>query len=185
MAEDDGTIYWYDPDPRAIIPLDERFHISRSLQKTLSKSEFEIKINHNFIEVMRHCAERDRTWISDEFFETYGALHQHGFAHSVETYFEGNLVGGLYGVSINGVFAGESKFSLMRDASKVALVHLVERMRHRGMSLLDTQIQNDHIAQFGSIEIPREAYKAKLGAALGQELNFIDASPILRFGNSQ
>ena len=185
MAEDDGTIFWYDPDPRAIIPLDDRFHVSRSLQKTINKNQFEIKINQNFGQVMQHCAQRERTWISDAFFKAYGDLHTHGFAHSVEAYFAGELVGGLYGVSINGLFAGESKFSLMRDASKVALVHLVERMRRRGMTLLDTQIQNDHISQFGSLEIPREEYKLMLGNALGQPLNFVDSSPILQFkGNA-
>lgn len=180
MAEDDGEIFWYDPDPRAVIPLDERFHISNSLKRTIKKGHFELRVNRNFVGVMQQCAQRERTWINKEFIANYTELHKHGFAHSVETYFEGTLVGGLYGVSINGLFAGESMFSTMTDASKVALVYLVAQMRERGMTLLDTQLQNDHIAQFGSIEIPRDNYRQLLTTALAQEIAFTDQAPILR-----
>ena len=169
MADDDGQIYWYDPDPRAILPLDT-FHVSHRLARTVRNGGFEIRIDRSFRTVMEACAARapDRggTWISPELIDVYTALHELGFAHSVETWRDGRLVGGLYGVAIRGFFAGESMFSRETDASKVALVHLVERLRRRGFQLLDTQFMTGHLARFGALEIPRAEYKARLAQAL-------------------
>src|SRR5262245_43490020 len=170
MAHDDGAIYWYEPNPRAIIPLDT-FHVPRRLARTARNGGFEVRVDTSFRAVMAACAEptpdRATTWIAPEMIDAYTELHALGFAHSVETWREGRLVGGLYGVAIRGLFAGESMFSRERDASKVALVHLVERLRHGGFRLLDTQfIVGGHMLQFGTIEIPRAEYKRRLAQAL-------------------
>lgn len=169
MADEDGTIYWYDPDPRAIIPL-ESFHVPRSLARTIKQGKFEIRVDSAFRAVMQACAEpspgREVTWISPKIIEAYCELHALGFAHSVETWLEGKLVGGLYGVAVGGLFAGESMFSRARDSSKVAMVYLVERLRRGGFVLLDTQFMTDHLRRFGTIEIPREEYQARLAHAL-------------------
>lgn len=169
MADEDGTIYWYDPDPRAIIPL-ETFHIPRSLARTIKQSHYEIRVDRAFRAVMEACAKpapgREVTWISPEFIESYCQLHTLGFAHSVETWRNGELVGGLYGVTLGGLFAGESMFSRARDSSKVALVYLVERLRRNGFVLLDTQFMTDHLRRFGTIEISREEYQTRLAHAL-------------------
>ncbi|GIK42245.1 MAG: leucyl/phenylalanyl-tRNA--protein transferase [Chloroflexota bacterium] len=169
MADEDGAIYWYDPDPRAIIPL-ENFHVSRSLARTIKQGKFEIRVDSAFRAVMQACAEpgpgREVTWISAKIIEAYCELHALGFAHSVETWLEGKLVGGLYGVAVGGLFAGESMFSRARDSSKVAMVYLVERLRRGGFVLLDTQFMTDHLRRFGTIEIPREEYQARLAHAL-------------------
>ena len=170
MAHDDGKIYWYDPDPRAILPLDERFHIPRRLQRTIYRNPYEILINHDFIGVMKGCAAmsigRETTWINEEIIEAYVELHRRGYAHSVEAWQGGVLVGGLYGVAIKGFFAGESMFSTADDASKICLVALVNRLRERGFKLLDTQFTTPHLMQFGVIEIPRLSYKWLLKFAL-------------------
>lgn len=175
MADDDGTIYWYDPDPRAVLPL-ESFHVSRSLQRVLSRREFEIKFDTSFEEVIRACAApavgREETWISSEIIEAYDRLHKLGFAHSVEAWRNGRLAGGLYGVALNGLFAGESMFSRESNASKVALAALVEHLRCRNFLLLDIQFLTEHLAQFGAIEISRRAYQQKLAAALSQPAGF-------------
>jgi leucyl/phenylalanyl-tRNA--protein transferase len=169
MADEDGTIYWYDPNPRAIIPL-ENFHVPRSLARTIKRGKFEIRVDSAFRAVMVACAEpspgREVTWISATIIEAYCELHTLGFAHSVETWMEGKLVGGLYGVALGGLFAGESMFSRARDSSKVAMVYLVERLRRGGFVLLDTQFMTDHLRRFGTIEIPREEYQARLAHAL-------------------
>ena len=169
MADADGAIYWYDPDPRAIIPL-ENFHVPRSLARTIKQGKFEIRVDSAFRTVMEACAEqtpgREVTWISAKIIEAYCELHALGFAHSVETWIEGKLVGGLYGVALGGLFAGESMFSRVRDSSKVAMVYLVERLRRRGFVLLDTQFMTDHLRRFGTIEIPREEYQSRLAHAL-------------------
>jgi leucyl/phenylalanyl-tRNA--protein transferase len=169
MAHDDGQIYWYDPDPRAIIPL-ETFHIPRRLARTVRHGGFEIRVDHAFRTVMEACAEprpdREETWISPELVAAYTALHSFGFAHSVETWREGRLVGGLYGVAVRGLFAGESMFSRATDASKVALVYLIERLRRGGFVLLDTQFMTEHLARFGAIELSRAEYKVCLARAL-------------------
>jgi leucyl/phenylalanyl-tRNA--protein transferase len=169
MADHRGTISWYDPDPRAIIPLDG-FKVPRRLARTMRSGRFCFLISHDFRQIMHACAERapDRpsTWISPGLIEAYTTLHRLGFAHSVETWREGQLVGGLYGVAIRGLFAGESMFSREPDASKAALVYLVERLRAGGFHLLDTQFITPHLAQFGAIEIPRAEYKRRLAQAL-------------------
>lgn len=175
MAGDDGDIYWYDPDPRAIIPLDG-FHVPRSLARTIRRGGYEVQYDTAFREVMTACAEpasgRDITWISPEFIEVYTDLHQLGFAHSVETWIDGQLAGGLYGVTLGGLFAGESMFTRVADASKIALVFLVERLRQRGFRLLDTQFMTDHLRRFGAIEIPQTEYKARLARALAVWTSF-------------
>lgn len=170
MADDDGTIGWYEPTVRAIIPL-EGFHAPRRLLRTVRSGRFEVRYDSAFAAVMRACAMpgrgRETTWIGAEMIPAYVALHHMGYAHSVECWREGQLVGGLYGVAIGGLFAGESMFHRERDASKVALVHLVERLRHGGFVLLDSQyIVGDHMRQFGTIEISRAEYQRRLRAAL-------------------
>lgn len=175
MAEADGSLYWYDPDPRAILPLDA-LHIPRSLGRRLRKKDFEIRFNSAFGRVIRKCAElgpgREETWISDDIIESFSLLHESGFAHSVETWMEGELVGGLYGVSVGGFFAGESMFSRQTDASKIALVALVERLRRREFGVLDVQFTTQHLSRFGVREIPRKAYKSLLKKALEIETGF-------------
>ena len=158
MALKDEKIGWFSPDPRGIIPLDERFHISHGLRRTLKKNLFEIRFDSAFEEVIEGCAQRSETWISEHIANTYIHLHHREHAHSVETWKDGKLVGGLYGLAIGGVFFGESMFSRTTDASKVALVALVERLRQNGFQLLDTQWSTPHLATFGAIEIPRVIY---------------------------
>jgi len=171
----DGEVYWYAPDPRAILPVED-FHCPTRLRKTVDKKPFEIRYNTAFREVMQACAAprkiQKTTWISSGIIEAYCKLHALGFAHSVEAWRGDALVGGLYGVSISGFFAGESMFFRETDASKVCLVHLIERMRERGMPLLDVQYSNPHLEQFGVIEIPRDEYEARLAAALDLRVHF-------------
>jgi leucyl/phenylalanyl-tRNA---protein transferase len=173
MADTDtGEIGWYAPDPRTIFDLNE-FKIPRSLRLTIKKQLFDIRIDKRFENVMRACSERAETWISETIIQSYIALHRMGFGHSVETWREGKLVGGLYGVAIHGAFFGESMFSRERDASKVALTFLVERLRERNYSLLDTQYLTPHLARFGAKEIPRDDYLHRLERALQQHCTFI------------
>jgi leucyl/phenylalanyl-tRNA---protein transferase len=177
MAVEPGEIRWYSPDPRGIIPL-ETFHAPRRLARLVRQHRFEIRIDTDFAAVIGACAERrdeEGSWIDAEIFESYCALHQQGLAHSVETWQEGQLVGGLYGVALNGAFFGESMFHRVTDASKVAMVALVERLRARGFALLDTQWVTDHLSQFGAIEIPRRRYLRLLDAAMRVEARFTDA----------
>ncbi|MGD0036553.1 MAG: leucyl/phenylalanyl-tRNA--protein transferase [Bacteroidota bacterium] len=168
-----GEISWYSPDPRTIFDLNE-FHIPRSLRLTLKKEEFEVRINKRFEEVMRACAEREETWISETIIQSYIQLYQLGIAHSVEIWKDGNLVGGLYGVAIHGAFFGESMFSRMCDASKIALVNLVKRMKDHGFTLLDTQYLTTHLKRFGAREIPRTEYMKRLEESLTITCSFID-----------
>lgn len=176
MADEDGQIYWYDPDPRAILPL-EKFHTPRSLKRTIKKALFDIRINTAFTAVMQACAApapgREQTWISDEIITAYTTLHRLGFAHSVEAWLEGELVGGLYGVALNGLFAGESMFSQVTDSSKVALVYLVQRLQARGFFLLDIQFMTGHLRRFGAKEISAAAYKQRLAFALSIPVRFV------------
>ena len=178
MADDEGTISWYSPDPRGIIPLDT-FHVPARLQRTLRRSPFQIATNLAFAEVMRACAEADRddddggTWISEEIVDSYCELHALGYAHSVEVRDSGRLVGGLYGVALGGAFFGESMFHTVTDASKIALVALVERLRARGFTLLDTQWVTPHLQQFGAVEIPRPQYLKRLEASLPLGVTFL------------
>jgi leucyl/phenylalanyl-tRNA--protein transferase len=162
MAED-GEILWFSPERRGIIPLDDRFHIPRGLKKALGKNAFEIRHDTAFREVMLGCAERESTWIDGAIIESYCALHELGHAHSVECWDADGLQGGLYGVALGKAFFGESMFSRKTDASKIALVALVQRLRERGFELLDTQWMTDHLRTFGGIEIGRAEYLRKLG----------------------
>lgn len=176
MADDRGQIGWFSPDPRCILPLD-RFKISRSLRQTIRRGLFDVRINVDFEAVMRACAHRreDGTWISEEIIAVYTALHRAGLAHSVETWRDGALVGGLYGVTLGGAFFGESMFHRATDASKVALAALVERLSARGFTLLDTQWNTPHLAQFGTRDIPRADYLDRLQSALRQPCDFTSA----------
>jgi leucyl/phenylalanyl-tRNA--protein transferase len=178
MAMDDGEIAWFSPDPRAIIPLED-FHIPHGLKRSLKRGRFQIRINASFEEVMRACGSREETWINKEILESYLELHRLGFAHSVEAWCDGALAGGLYGVSQGGAFFGESMFHRVTDASKVALVGLVTRLRARGFTLLDTQWQTAHLRTFGTFEIPRSVYKTLLAASLRRNCDFAaeDATP--------
>ena len=165
MAED-GEILWFCPLMRGLIPLDERFHIPKGLRRTLRKQPFEIRHNHDFETVIRACAERSETWIDDAIIASYVKLHQLGHAHSFECWDDEGLQGGLYGVSLPHAFFGESMFSRKTDASKIALVHLVEWLRANDYQLLDTQWMTDHLRQFGGYEVPKPAYLALLAEAL-------------------
>jgi leucyl/phenylalanyl-tRNA--protein transferase len=174
MAVASGDIRWYSPDPRGIIPLDT-FHVSRRLARSLRHHRFEIRVDTSFRAVIQACAERedaDGDWIDEEIIESYCALHERGFAHSVETWEGGVLVGGLYGVAMQGAFFGESMFHRVGDASKAALAALVDRLRARGYALLDTQWATEHLAQFGAIEIPRRRYLRMLDDALKVDVSF-------------
>ena len=157
MAMRDGSVEWFSPDPRAILPLD-KFHVPHGLRRVAAKQLFETKIDQRFSDVIRACAKRRDTWINEEIVESYERLHKLGHAHSVETWQGGKLVGGLYGVSIGGAFFGESMFHRKTDASKIALLALVEHLRSRKFALLDTQWVTPHLRQFGAVEIPRSQY---------------------------
>lgn len=177
MAEDreDPRLYWVDPDMRGVIPI-EGFHIPRRLRRTVRQDPFVVTVDHDFQAVIEACAEaapgRRSTWINEEIVHVYTELHRLGAAHSVECRLDGELVGGLYGVSLKSAFFGESMFSRATDASKVALVHLVARLKAGGYRLLDAQFVTDHLTQFGIREIPRTAYHRLLGRALGRNGNF-------------
>jgi len=165
MAEE-GEILWFSPLQRGIIPLDEHFHIPHGLERRMKSAPFEVRMDTAFREVMESCGRREETWIDPVIVESYCQLHDLGFAHSVECWDEEGLQGGLYGVALGGAFFGESMFSRKADASKIALVHLVEWLRKRGAVLLDTQWMTDHLRQFGGVEVPREEYLKILDEAL-------------------
>lgn len=174
MAVAPGEIRWYSPDPRGIIPLDT-FHVPSRLARTLRAHPFDIRIDTAFAAVIGACAQRpdaDGNWIDAEIIDSYCALHAEGFAHSVEAWRDGALVGGLYGVALGGAFFGESMFHWASDASKAALVALVERLRGRGYALLDTQWVTGHLEQFGAVEIPRRRYLRLLDRALALDVTF-------------
>ena len=174
-SADDPIIFWVEPELRGVIPLDE-FHVPRRLKRTVRQKVFDVRVDTAFEQVMRLCAEqteeRDQTWINRRITDLYTELHELGHAHSVECWQDDRLVGGLYGVRLRGAFFGESMFSRARDASKVALVHLVERLNAGRFRLLDTQFQTSHLSQFGTIEIPREAYHVLLDDAMEIEADF-------------
>jgi len=165
MAEE-GEIFWFSPEQRGIIPLDSRFHVRKSLRRSMKKEVFRITSDTAFREVMMACADRDETWIDEAILKSYCQLHEMGFAHSVECWDDDGLQGGLYGVALGRVFFGESMFSRKTDASKMALVHLVELLRENGFVLLDTQWMTDHLRQFGGYEVPRDEYLKLLKDAL-------------------
>jgi leucyl/phenylalanyl-tRNA--protein transferase len=175
MAMPNDEIGWFSPDPRTILPLDE-FHVPHGLRRERRKQQFEIRINTSFLEVIRGCAARSDTWINNEIIASYARLHELGFAHSLETWLANELVGGLYGVAIGGAFFGESMFHRRGGASKVALWALVERLRARKFTLLDTQWLTAHLEQFGAREIPRTLYLHLLDAAVELPRTFADAA---------
>lgn len=174
MAEDadDPSLFWVEPRERGIIPLDA-FHIPKRLARTVRSDRFEVRVDHDFEAVISGCAapaaDREKTWISRRIRELYGELFDAGYCHTVEVYRDNNLVGGLYGVRLKGAFFGESMFHTESDASKVALVHLVARLRRGGFSLLDTQFVTSHLAQFGAREISRQIYKRMLRSAMDHD----------------
>ncbi|EPE98911.1 leucyl/phenylalanyl-tRNA--protein transferase [Rhizobium grahamii] len=178
MAEsaDDPEIFWVEPDLRGVLPLDE-FHVSKSLAKTIRRKPFDIRFNHDFDAVITACAaetgDRPSTWINQTIKTLYSTLHRIGHAHSVEAWDGDELVGGLYGVSLGSAFFGESMFSRRTNASKICLVHLVENLRAKGFTLLDTQFTTEHLKTFGAIDVPKDEYTHMLAAAM--------ASPNLEF----
>ena len=177
MALDGGEIRWYSPDPRGIISL-EQFHLPSRLARVVRAGRFQVEVDRSFDAVIRACAETDRhdddpgTWIDETILASYVELHRLGLAHSVETWEDGQLVGGLYGVALGGAFFGESMFHRTTDASKVALAALVERLRGRGFRLLDIQWVTPHLEQFGAIEIRRSEYLKRLAEALTVRAEF-------------
>ncbi len=179
MADSDGTLYWYSPDPRAIIPIDT-YKPPRSLRSIINKKTFEIRINTDFKEVMNQCAaprnDGEGTWISPEIVEAYTELHQMGMAYSVGAYRNDILVGGLYGVAIGAAFFGESMFYHEPNASKVAFHFLIEILRKQGYDLLDTQFMNDNVRRYGAIEIPRADYIKLLKKALEKPCVFTETA---------
>jgi leucyl/phenylalanyl-tRNA--protein transferase len=174
----DGDIDWFIAEPRTIIPLDERFTIRRSLRQAVRKTDYEIRINSAFDEVIRACArhdikDEDGVWLSEEMIRLYTELHRRGFVHSVEVWIDNQLSGGLYGVAIKGAFFGESMFMRKSYASQIALVALVERLRERGYQLLDAQMRTPHIGHFGAIDLTHEEYMALLYKAMRLNCHFI------------
>ena len=185
-SADTSTLRWIEPRRRGVIPLDA-FHVPRSLRKVVRRGAFEVVADQDFAAVMRACAApgpgREQTWINDEIHRLYNALHAMGHAHSIECRLAGDLVGGLYGVSLGAAFFGESMFARATDASKVALVHLVARLRQGGYRLLDAQFLTPHLERFGATEIPRQRYLRDLEAALAQPAIFyrdLDAADVLQ-----
>ena len=184
MAEshDDPRLFLVDPDLRGILPLDA-FHVPRRLRRTVRQDVFELTLNKAFTRVLEGCAApspgRENTWINPLITNLFAKLHREGHAHSIEVWQDGRLVGGLYGVAMAGAFFGESMFSRTRDASKVALVHLVARLIARGYTLLDAQFHNPHLEQFGLIEIHRADFRAMLSDALDRDCRFDDGKPMM------
>ncbi|NUQ82335.1 MAG: leucyl/phenylalanyl-tRNA--protein transferase [Bacteroidetes bacterium] len=173
MADPDtGEIAWYSPDPRGIIPIDT-WKPKRSLRNLMNRGWYEFRINTDFDAVIRHCANRDETWISNDIIHLYTELHHRGFAHSVEVWRDGELRGGLYGVAINGAFFGESMFSLESNTSKLALHFLVQTMKHRGLVLLDTQWITSHLDFLGGVYISRQEYMRRLSRAMQLAVSFL------------
>jgi leucyl/phenylalanyl-tRNA--protein transferase len=177
MAEsaDDPGLFWIEPEERGIIPLDG-FHLPRRLARTIASEKFEVRIDHDFGAVIDACAAsvegRPKTWINARIRKLYGELFDMGAAHTVETWRDGKLVGGLYGVQLGAAFFGESMFSREGDASKVALVHLVARLKAGGFRLLDTQFTTPHLKQFGAIDVDRRDYQAMLEEAISADADF-------------
>lgn len=177
MAEsrDDPDLFWVDPQFRGVFPLDG-FHISRSLARTIRQEPFAVKMNTAFMDVVAGCADREVTWINPQLLGLYNKLHQMGHAHSVEIWEQETLVGGVYGLTINGAFFGESMFSRRTDASKIALAYLVAHLRQGGFRLFDTQFITPHLASLGASEIPRDAYHILLEQALNAGADFLHSA---------
>ncbi|MEK0163228.1 leucyl/phenylalanyl-tRNA--protein transferase [Phaeobacter sp. A36a-5a] len=176
MAEsrDDPDVFWVDPKRRGVFPIGG-FHLSRSLAKTLRKGGHEIAVNRDFAAVLDGCADRAETWINPEIRARYIDLHQQGNAHSLEVYQAGELTGGVYGVVLGGAFFGESMFSRRRDASKIALAYLMDRLQQTGFTLCDTQFLTPHLASLGAVEISRARYRRQLREALDIDADFTAA----------
>jgi len=176
MAEDkdSNTIRWMSPQRRGIMPLN-RFRISRSLRRTLTKHNYGIKIDYDFAGTIAGCADRDTTWINDDIRKAYLQLHKEGYAHSLEVWNNSQLVGGVYGVTLGAAFFGESMFSRQRDSSKVALAFLISQLRQTGFVLFDVQYLTSHLASLGAIEINQEEYKTLLKNAIRKRVNFLSA----------
>jgi len=171
--DEDTPILWWSPDPRAILEFDN-LYISKRLARTIRTNKFQVTFNQDFDAVVKGCTYRpeEGTWITPEVANAYGEFHRRGHAHSVEVWQQGVLVGGLYGVAIGGLFAGESMFSTVSDASKIALVALVSRLKEKGYQLFDLQIINEHTATMGAIEIPRDDYLARIKTAIKEKISF-------------
>ena len=176
-ARDDPEIFWVDPRFRGVLPL-ERFHISRSLARTIRRGTYEVTADTAFAQVVTGCADRAETWINDTIFALYIQLYERGHAHSVEVWDNGKLVGGVYGVTSGAAFFGESMFSQARDASKVALAYLTERLRYQGFRLFDTQFITPHLRSLGAIEISRNLYHEQLERALDHHASFGPSGPM-------
>ena len=172
MGNKDGSINWFEANPRAILPLDKPLNINRSLKQIINKNVFRVKINKKFSDVIHECSNRDSTWINKLIIDTYSELNRMGYAHSVETYFEKELVGGLYGVAINGVFFGESMFFKKSYASKVAVVKMYEILVANNFQLLDIQMMTDVFESFGAVHITKNKYLKKLEEALQVKCEF-------------
>jgi leucyl/phenylalanyl-tRNA--protein transferase len=171
--DDTTPILWWSPDPRAIFEIGG-MHISRRLGRTIRSGKFQVTFDQDFAGVIRGCADRpgEGNWITPEMIKAYETLHYLGYAHSVEARHEGSLAGGVYGVAVNGFFAGESMFSRLRDASKVALAFLMDHLQLRGFQLFDIQFLNPHTASLGAVEIPRDEYLQRLARALRSAAHF-------------
>ncbi|MET1410759.1 leucyl/phenylalanyl-tRNA--protein transferase [Roseibium sp. HPY-6] len=182
MAEsaDDPGLFWLEPEQRGILPLDS-FHMPRRLRRTIRNDVFEIRVSTDFQRIIDGCAEpmpgRQKTWINREIRRLYGELFEMGYCHTIEAWLDGDLVGGLYGVSLNGAFFGESMFTFKTDASKVCLAHLVARLIVGGYTLLDTQFVTDHLSRFGTLEVSQADYNTRLSEALQLETDFYALSP--------
>ncbi len=168
-----GILGWYTTSQRTLIPLGPEFHYPRSLQRALNQNRFEMRINQDFAGVVRGCSQREVTWISQELIEIYFALHATGWAHSYEAWYKGQLAGGILGIVMGGMFIGESMFYQVSDASKVALVKLVEHLRRQNFLLFDAQLDNPHLSRFGSYTVSDREYQALLAQALQRPCEFI------------
>ena len=175
MAEETGEIFWYSPDPRAIIPI-QSYKPAKSLKPIINQKRFEIRVDTCFEQVMRNCAlprpTENETWISEEMIAAYTELHRMGLAHSVEAWQDGKLVGGLYGVALGAAFFGESMFSFVSNSSKIAFHYLVQILREQNYQLLDSQMMNDNVLRYGAVDIPRSAYLRRLAKALKSTCHF-------------
>ena len=184
MGDHAGRIAWFSPDPRCIFEYD-RFHVSQTLRQTIRQKRFDIQVNSAFDDVIAACGDRpEGTWISPRIRRVYCDLHRAGYAHSLEAWRDGTLAGGLYGVAIGGAFFGESMFTRTRDASKVALATLMERLKTRGFTLVDSQWSTPHLDRMGAVEIPRDEYLKRLAEAIELPVTFVDpaSSPAITPG---
>ena len=174
-----GEIDWFMSEPRTIVPLDERFRVRRSLRQSLRKTQYEIRVNHDFAGVIRACARHDEVhpeevWLSEEMITLYVEMHRRGFAHSVEVWQEGAMTAGLYGVSLKSAFFGESMFTRISFGSQIALVALADRLRARNYRILDAQMRTPHISHFGAIDLTHEEYLTVLGHSMLDDCRFVD-----------